>query len=366
MKKSIWTISVFYALIALEMLYMAGPFAAYFYGVYSPVLNFFNNNPTLAMLNSFFLPHIARESSSFIINIHEYIGAVLAILGFITFLMGASQIYYHKFLRKGAVTKGIYQHIRHPQYLSFAICGFGLLILWPRVINLLMYVTMLFVYYILAKIEEHECEEKFQQSYIDYKDRTNMFLPLSVQFSMPSLPKSLKISIVICVYILSLLTSAVVAKEITNYSINNLYALYADNSAIISLSRITSDKLNKIVEIAIYDKRMQSIIDNRKNEKLIIYVLPSEWYAAEVPMNGLQQGSGHLSPSDYDDTQYKVIVTSVRCRDVQKAMGKHILLQAMEREPLAEAWVDLKKLAVTRLLEIPDNYKYRGIPVAVY
>ena len=53
----------FYFLIALEFVYMAGPFAVYFYSIYSPVLNFFNRSPALAWLISFFLPHSARETS---------------------------------------------------------------------------------------------------------------------------------------------------------------------------------------------------------------------------------------------------------------------------------------------------------------
>ena len=76
----------------------------------------------------------------------EVLRGIIAAIGFAAFCAGACQIYHSKFTRRGAVTGGIYSIARHPQYASFAICGFGLLIIWPRVVNLLMYVTMLFVY----------------------------------------------------------------------------------------------------------------------------------------------------------------------------------------------------------------------------
>ena len=81
-KGTFWGAAIFYFLIAFEFFYMAGPFAAYFYSVYAPALNFFNNIPLLSWLNGFFLPHAVRETSSAFINAHEIIGAILAIGGF--------------------------------------------------------------------------------------------------------------------------------------------------------------------------------------------------------------------------------------------------------------------------------------------
>ena len=52
-----------------------------------------------------------------------------------------------------------------------------------------MFVTMLFVYYLLAKAEERECEAKFGASYLEYKAKTAMFLPLKSIKSPHILPK---------------------------------------------------------------------------------------------------------------------------------------------------------------------------------
>jgi protein-S-isoprenylcysteine O-methyltransferase Ste14 len=100
-KRTFWAVAILYVLIAFEFFYMASPFAIYFYSVYGPGLSFINNTPALAWLSSVFLPHIVVETSSVLLN--------------------------YKLARKGAVTGGIYNFIRHPQYVSLAICSFGLL-----------------------------------------------------------------------------------------------------------------------------------------------------------------------------------------------------------------------------------------------
>lgn len=365
--KTLWSAFVFYLLIAFEMVYMAGPFAIYFYGVYNPILKFFNNSPMLSFLNSFFLPHIARTTTSPLVNIHEYVGAVIAILGFAIFLIGAVQIYYSKFTRKGAVTEGIYRFVRHPQYTSFATCGLGLLILWPRYINLFMFVTMLFVYYLLAKAEEKECEEKFGDSYMDYKDKTSMFFPCTKRIKALNLPKSKsrKALVLLSMYVISLLLAHSIANAAANHSRNSLYAAYTENSATIAVCEMKEDMIKEILNVASKDEQVANYL-NEPDCKYLNYVLPTEWYSAEVPMNGITYRSGHASPKDYDQTQYKIIFTKAILRDSADVSGKEILTQVLEREPLLEVWVDLEKHTVTQILEIPEDYKYHGIPVAIY
>ena len=364
-KKALWGVVAFYLLIAFEIAYMAGPFAVYFYGVYNPILNFFNNVPVLSGLNTFFFPHIARETTSAFLAVHEIIGVILAVAGFGAFLIGACQIYYSKFARKGAVTGGIYNHIRHPQYLSFAVCGFGLLLMWPRVINLLMFVTMLFVYYLLAKAEEQECAGKFGQSYVDYKNRTHMFVPFGLP-KLPSLPASRGKGAValVCLYLCAMTVTFFAAKGMTGYFIDSLYAVYTEDSATLSVAAIEDDKLEQIIAVAAANEEVAAVLANPENARYINYVLPTEWFSAEVPMNGVEYTRGHSSAAGYDNTQYKVIFTAVEVRGDEK--GKDILTGVSEREPLCEVWVDLNTRTVTQVLEIPEDYKYKGIPVAVY
>lgn len=80
-------------------------------------------------------------------------------------------------------------------------------------------------------------------------------------------------------------------------------------------------------------------------------------------MNGIQYRAGHLSPSNYNKTKYKIIFTTAQIRSVKQATGKSILASVVERKPLAEVWVDLEAQTVEQILDIPTDYKYRGVSV---
>lgn len=367
-KHSFWGALAFYFLTAFEFFYMAGPFAAYFYSVYAPVLNFFNRSPALFWLSSFFLPHAVRDTSSWLINSLEIIGAVLSIAGFLAFCAGACQVYYYKIRKKGMVTGGVYHRVRHPQYASFIVCSFGLLLLWPRYIVAVLFVTMLFFYYLLAKVEEAECERKFGQPYIDFKNRTSMFLPFKLSF-LPKLPKqkSKKVVSLICLYLVAVASILGAAKGLNTLTIDSLYATYTDRSVNVALNRLSGERIDDAISIALYDDTVAAkLAVFYINDSFINYVLPAEWFAAEIPMNGVAYTRGHSSPGDYDQSLYKVIITKADMRDGTDATGKEILMSVRLREPVVEVWVDLSARTVIKVLDMPEEIKYQGIPVAVF
>jgi protein-S-isoprenylcysteine O-methyltransferase Ste14 len=170
------SVFVLYLLIGLEIVIMISPFAAYFYSVYGPLLNFLYDYKITAWLTGFFLPH-AVVSKSTLLNVIGGFGRILFSLGLIAFLIGAIQIYSAKFRRKGMVSSILYRWVRHPQYLFLAIAGFGLLLFWPRFLILVLYISMLFVYYLLARHEEQRMLAKYGDSYQAYMENTAMFLP---------------------------------------------------------------------------------------------------------------------------------------------------------------------------------------------
>ena len=153
-KKTFWLAFAFYLIIGFEFFYMISPFAVYFYSVYKPGLDFINQNPSLSWLNQIFLPHIVNETSSGLLNWLPQLGLILVFSGFAVFCIGAVQVYYSKLFKKGAVIKGLYIFVRHPQYTALIISGFGLLILWPRYIALIDYITMLFLYCLKWKFHQ--------------------------------------------------------------------------------------------------------------------------------------------------------------------------------------------------------------------
>jgi protein-S-isoprenylcysteine O-methyltransferase Ste14 len=172
---SLASVGVFLIAIS-EMIFMASPFAAYFYSVYSPLLTWTENHSFLIWLTDFFVPHLSTPASAwfgFLAKLPRY----LFFVGLASFAVHAVYLYWMKFVRKGIATGLLYRHIRHPQYLSFAIAGLGLIFYWPRFINLLLWVVMLIGYYALARAEEQRVEHRHGEQYLLYKQRTAMFIP---------------------------------------------------------------------------------------------------------------------------------------------------------------------------------------------
>ncbi len=150
-KGASWASTVFYAFVAFEFFYMASPFAVYFYSVYGPGLDLLDDSGTSSWLISFFLPHIVAQTTSPLVDADKIVGAILTVAGICAFVIGAYQIYANK-LRKGEeIQGGIYRLIRHPQYLALIVASFGMMLIWPRFLVLFGFVTVSFVYFLLAR-----------------------------------------------------------------------------------------------------------------------------------------------------------------------------------------------------------------------
>jgi len=174
--KALWFgATLAYFLIAFEVLFMITPFALYFYGVYGPILEFLSSHRLTAWTVDFFLPHMIFVSDPLLIAI-SYL-QVTFVIGLVLFALAAIPLYYGRLTGKGVVKSGLYARIRHPQYLALAISGFGLMLYWPRFIVLIFYVTMLFVYFLLARNEEWRMQREQPGQYADYMARTWMFFP---------------------------------------------------------------------------------------------------------------------------------------------------------------------------------------------
>ena len=79
--------------------------------------------------------------------------------------------------REELVTAGLYRFARHPQYAGFLLLTYGFLVQWPTLPTLLMFPVLVIAYYRLARSEESELEERFEEGYVAYRARTPMVLP---------------------------------------------------------------------------------------------------------------------------------------------------------------------------------------------
>ncbi len=178
---------VLYFIIALEVLIMISPFAAFFYAAFNPFLLFLARWPATRWLASFFLPHMVLPPGLFLQTV-RVAGSFLFVGGAAVFLVCAGQVYTHKLLRLGPVLGGLYKWIRHPQYLALAATGLGSAILWPRFLTIVLWVIMVGLYYLLAKDEERRMLHQFGDQYRRHMTRTGLFFPGAIERLADRLP----------------------------------------------------------------------------------------------------------------------------------------------------------------------------------
>jgi protein-S-isoprenylcysteine O-methyltransferase Ste14 len=178
---------VLYFIIALEVLIMISPFAAFFYAALSPVLLFLAHWSSTRWLTAFFLPHMVMPPG-LLLQVVRVAGSVLFVAGAVIFLVCAGQVYFHKFFRRGPALGGLYRWIRHPQYLALAATGLGLAILWPRFLTIVLWAVMVEFYYLLARDEERRMVNQFGEQYREYMTRTGMFFPRGMERALNRLP----------------------------------------------------------------------------------------------------------------------------------------------------------------------------------
>ncbi len=167
-------------IMAFEVMIMISPFAFFFYSVFNPIFHWLDACSATRWLTHFFLPHMVLPPTV-TLKFIRILGSILFVIGSLTFIVCALQVYLGKIFKWGIADKGLYRFIRHPQYLALGIWGIGTVILWPRFIVLVTLSVIFIVYYFLAKDEEKRMVSQYADSYINYMNTTGMFLPRSVE-----------------------------------------------------------------------------------------------------------------------------------------------------------------------------------------
>lgn len=359
-RRSLYASMAFYVLIAFEFFYMASPFAAYFYAVYGPGLDWLQGFGPANWTIRFFLPHAIEATSSPFVAILEPLGIVMFLGGLVAFAIGAFQIYRAKLLRKEAVVSGLYKHIRHPQYLALIVSSIGMALVWPRFLVLIGTVTVIFVYIALAKTEERICLDRYE-GYDDYMKQTGMFLPR--RFS-PGIGAPLgearwaRIVTWLLVYAVTLVGALSIAALLRIHSTASLIRWDAPEGVYISAAPIAESDLGRIADIVRSTPEVQNEIA-RSEAPLIVYVLPQNMYVAEMAMH-LPEGEtfGHSVPRDLDGTSYKAIVTRAILGEGVSAQGVGIIRRAFNKTPLVEVSLDLNTATVKQVLPAPQAPLY--------
>jgi len=270
--------SLAYLLIGLEVLIMITPFTLYFYSAFGPFFEALERNPATSWLVEFFLPHMVFVSNPLIKGL-SYL-QVLMVIGLGLFFLAAIPLYYGRFTGKGVVRFGFYARLRHPQYLFLAISGLGLLLYWPRFIILVLYITMLFVYYALARNEEWRMKHEQPGNYEAYMENTWMFLPgnpggklFQILFGWL---KPRWLALCTC-YAVSLGLALLLAFGLRQYTIASLPSAQEAGTTLVSVYERPAAELIKLYDTTLADPRVQAQLKGHVDVKLV-YLMPGDYF----------------------------------------------------------------------------------------
>lgn len=366
-----------YVFILFEMLYMATPFAAFFYSVYQIPLKFLNENAVTAWLIQTILPHFVETNSNFL---HFMIDAgwIMMAIGLLVFVIGFIQIYYSKFAKKGAVTGGIYNIIRHPQYAAWILFGLGMSLIWSRMIVWIMYVTMIFIYYYLARAEERECMVKYPETYPPYFNKTGMFFPKIFGFGKINIAypqnKLKYVATVFLIYICVVGVTIVSAIKLRNYTISKMSTSYGKDYMAVSVSYISPEITKKTIDIMLKDSAVQKEISklNIDSGSKVYYVMPQKWILTELGMateisseyRPQARAASHGNPEDTEPMKKRVLVSYAKL--IQESEPSEILNYMKQQIPKLYVDIDLEKEEVIGISKPPYEGIYSDIPVPLF
>lgn len=282
MKKFLkWVVSTLYGLVMIEVIVMISPFAFYWYSLYAPTLQALHGWRATAWMEAFFLPHSVITTSPLLEFLRWRAGTYAFSLGMIAFFICCLQVYTNNFFRGGVVRSWLYSRIRHPQYLSLALAGFGLLTMWPRIIILLLYVGMLFAYYFLARFEERQVEAKHPE-YAEYRQRTAMFIPgnpggklFKWCFGWIGDPASAR-AVASAVIVAGVIGGALVLRR---YTIGHsaTAVMPEDRAMAIAVWPMPPEKIQGVVSAALGDPRVRAALEKEPHAAFTAHVLPADY-----------------------------------------------------------------------------------------
>lgn len=271
-----------YCLIGIEILIMISPFALYFYSVYAPVLNFLASSPLTSWTTEFFLPHMVFLNDPFIQAV-SYL-QLLLVIGLVLFFTAAVPLYWGRFTGRGVVSVSFYSKIRHPQYLFLALSGFGLLLYWPRFIILIFYISMLYVYYILARNEEWRMKLEAPGAYEKYMENTPMFLPGEpggrVYAALLGWIKPKWAGLLVS-YLIVLTLSVFLAVGLRNYTIKQLPIVQEKSITLVPVFERPKSEIHDLYKAILTSDRVQKFLDQHDDVNLA-YIMPGDFFLAAL------------------------------------------------------------------------------------
>ncbi|MGV1098643.1 methyltransferase family protein [Thiovibrio sp. JS02] len=385
-----------YFLIGVEIIIMISPFALYFYSVYGPILNTLAAHPITGWTTEFFLPHLVFLDDP-LLEAVSYL-QVLLFVGLFLFFAAAVPLYYGRFTGKGVVRLSFYARIRHPQYLFLAISGFGLLLYWPRFIVLVLYITMLFVYYLLARHEEWRMMGEHPEVYERYMANTPMFLPgepggrfFRLVFGWIH-PKWLAL---VVAYLLSILLAVLLALGVRDHAVGRVRVIQGvDAPPLVSVFPRPDDEIRAVYQAGLANAEVREILAGVGANA--VYLLPGDFFLnallteedrrfsdqmierfpeiLEWHQHKFQGGLGRFFRIFYNfvrtwgtlETDYDVerlIFIRVEDRRGEMVSAEHLFDIGLRRRPVLLVDLDAASRKMVSLVITTDNHKWGTVPM---
>jgi len=316
-------------------------------------------------------------------------------LGLAIFFVCAFQVYSAKLLRRGVVSRGLYAWIRHPQYLGLGIAGLGLLLYWPRFIILILYLTMLFIYYLLARNEEWRMERKFGESYRHYTSRTAMFLPGEPGGKIfASLTGSFnrKGWALAGLYALVLIGGVGLAFGLRSYSRARISALSENGILAVSLSSLPQSEVRRLLRTSLESPEVKGLMvkhHKQPGHTLVAYIIPQDYmmqhliadlgeheaHHGKSGRGGMRAIMRHLGEmyalkpfrqlrDGASSEERRIIFTEARTATGGEVSPGRALDADVLRYPLFFA--DLNRTEVALTMEVPRRHSWGTIPVPAF
>jgi protein-S-isoprenylcysteine O-methyltransferase Ste14 len=276
-----WVLSALYGLVMIEVLIMISPFAFYWYSLYAPTLQGLHRWRATAWMETFFLPHSVITTSRLLEFLRWQVGTYCFSLGIIAMIILGVQVYTAKLIKKRVATSWAYSRIRHPFYLCLSVAGFGLLTMWPRIIILILYLGMLFLYYFLARFEEKKMEAAHPE-YAEYRRRTAMFIPgepggklFRLFFGWIRNP-TLALTVSSLVAIVLVIGGGLALRHYTiGHAATEL--LPEDRMMAIAVWPMPAEKIQQVISVALQNAQVRSLLEKEPGAVFTAHVLPEDY-----------------------------------------------------------------------------------------
>ncbi len=352
-----------YAFLVGEILFLISPLAPLFYSFYGPVLRFLEQHPATAWLTQFFLPHISLTANP-LLNLLQPLGWALLVVGTIFFLMSAVPLYWSMLVDRGQVVGGLYDSIRHPQYVGLAIMGFGVLLVWPRFLVLVSLIVMLGLYRVFAGTEEAQCLARYGDSYRAYMARTGRFLPRAWADRLPRLLPTVgagRVIVGVAIFAATLGLSVVIAFLLRNYSLTQVVMLHRNDETIVSPARLSERDMDQAYRAALADSSVRAALDSAPPGNRLVYIVPDSCDLLPIEARPACVPGGGSGP---DSKRYKLLFARARSHHPD-ATGTDVVKDAYGFDPIIVARVD----TATRNVAIekpPTQRRWGDIPTPTF